>query len=100
MKFLVAYFVRLKHMGSDFTGTLSMDEVLLSSLKELLKIVALIVKLHVITGDIIDKAWSHFRKWNVFYRSFWRTHIRDSGRSVSLPLVTAVMTGRCSQRPG
>jgi len=44
-------FVRLEHLVSDFTGTLSVDGRLLSGVKELLYKLARVVKLHVLTAD-------------------------------------------------
>ena len=49
-------FVRLEHLVSDFTGTLSVDGTLLPGVKELLNNVARIVKLHVVTADTFGTA--------------------------------------------
>jgi P-type E1-E2 ATPase len=50
-------FVRLEHLVSDFTGTLSVDGTLLPGIKELLNNVARVVKLHVVTADTFGTAW-------------------------------------------
>lgn len=44
-------FVRLGHLVSDFTGTLSVDGALLPGVKDLLNKVAKVVKVHVLTAD-------------------------------------------------
>jgi len=49
-------FVRLEHLVSDFTGTLSVDGRLLPGAKELLNKAARIVKLHVVTADTFGTA--------------------------------------------
>jgi len=49
-------FVRLEHLVSDFTGTLSVDGRLLSGVKEILNNVARVVKLHVVTADTFSTA--------------------------------------------
>jgi P-type E1-E2 ATPase len=49
-------FVRLEHLVSDFTGTLSVDGRLLPGVKELLNNVAQIVKVHVVTADTFGTA--------------------------------------------
>jgi soluble P-type ATPase len=49
-------FVRLEHLVSDFTGTLSVDGRLLPGVKELLNNVARVVKLHVLTADTFGTA--------------------------------------------
>ena len=48
--------VRMKHLVTDFTGTLSVDGRLLPGVKELLNNVARIVKLHVMTADTFGTA--------------------------------------------
>ena len=49
-------FVRLEHLVSDFTGTLSVDGRLLPGVKERLNNVARVVKLHVLTADTFGTA--------------------------------------------
>ena len=49
-------FVRLEHLVSDFTGTLSVDGRLLPGVKELLNNVARVVKLHVVTANTFGTA--------------------------------------------
>ncbi len=49
-------FVRLEHLVSDFTGTLSVDGRLLPGVKEQLNNVARVVKLHVLTADTFGTA--------------------------------------------
>ena len=49
-------FVRLEHLVSDFTGTLSVDGRLLPGVKELLNNAARLVKLHVLTADTFGMA--------------------------------------------
>jgi soluble P-type ATPase len=49
-------FVRLEHLVSDFTGTLSVDGRLLPGVKEQLNNVARVVKLHVVTADTFGTA--------------------------------------------
>jgi soluble P-type ATPase len=49
-------FVRLEHLVSDFTGTLSVDGRLLPGVKELLNNVAQVVTLHVVTADTFGTA--------------------------------------------
>ena len=49
-------FVRVEHLVSDFTGTLSVDGSLLPGVKELLNKAARIVKLHVVTADTFGAA--------------------------------------------
>jgi len=49
-------FVRLEHLVSDFTGTLSVDGRLLPGVKEMLNNVAGVVKLHVVTADTFGTA--------------------------------------------
>ena len=48
--------VRLEHLVSDFTGTLSVDGRLLPGVKELLNNAARLVKLHVLTADTFGTA--------------------------------------------
>jgi soluble P-type ATPase len=49
-------FVRLEHLVSDFTGTLSVGGSLLPGVRELLNNVARVVKLHVVSADTFDTA--------------------------------------------
>ena len=49
-------FVRLEHLVSDFTGTLSVDGRILPGVKEELNRVAEILKVHVLTADTFGKA--------------------------------------------
>jgi soluble P-type ATPase len=49
-------FVRLLHLVSDFTGTLSVDGKLLPGVKEQLNKVAEILKVHVLTADTFGRA--------------------------------------------
>jgi soluble P-type ATPase len=48
--------VRLQHLVSDFTGTLSVDGKLLPGVKERLNIIAEFMKIHVLTADTFGKA--------------------------------------------
>jgi soluble P-type ATPase len=48
--------VRLEHLVSDFTGTLSVDGKLLPGVKERLNKIAGFVKIHVLTADTFGKA--------------------------------------------
>jgi soluble P-type ATPase len=49
-------FVRVNHLVSDFTGTLSVGGILFPGVKELLNKVARVVKLHVLTADTFGTA--------------------------------------------
>lgn len=49
-------FVRLQHLVSDFTGTLSVDGGLLPGVKEQMNRVAEMLKLHVLTADTFGRA--------------------------------------------
>ncbi len=49
-------FVRLEHLVSDFTGTLSVDGVMLPGVKEKLNKIAGFLKIHVLTADTFGKA--------------------------------------------
>ncbi|MDA8157233.1 MAG: HAD hydrolase family protein [Actinomycetota bacterium] len=49
-------FVRLEHLVSDFTGTLSMDGNLLPGVKERLNKISGFLKIHVLTADTFGKA--------------------------------------------
>lgn len=49
-------FVRMKHLVSDFTGTLSVDGKLLPGVKECLNEIAKILTVHVLTADTFGKA--------------------------------------------
>ncbi len=48
--------VRLEHLVSDFTGTLSVDGRLLSGVEERLNKVAGFLKIHILTADTFGKA--------------------------------------------
>jgi len=48
--------VKLEHLVTDFTGTLSYDGSLLPEVKELLNRIARIVKVHVLTADTFGTA--------------------------------------------
>ena len=49
-------FVRLEHLVSDFTGTLSVDGKLLPGVKERLNEISKILTVHVLTADTFGKA--------------------------------------------
>ena len=49
-------FVRLQHLVSDFTGTLSVDGGLLPGVKEQMNRVAEMLRLHVLTADTFGRA--------------------------------------------
>jgi len=49
-------FVRLEHLVSDFTGTLSVDGKLLSGVKERLNKISEFLKVHILTADTFGKA--------------------------------------------
>lgn len=49
-------FVRLEHLVSDFTGTLSVDGKLLPGVKEQLNRIAKFLKIHILTADTFGKA--------------------------------------------
>ena len=49
-------FVRLEHLVSDFTGTLSVDGYLLPGVKEKLNKISGFLKIHVLTADTFGKA--------------------------------------------
>lgn len=49
-------FVRLKHLVSDFTGTLSEDGKLMPGVKEILKRIADFLEVHILTADTFGKA--------------------------------------------
>jgi soluble P-type ATPase len=48
--------VRLEHLVSDFTGTLSVDGVLLPRVEERLNALASILQVHILTADTFGKA--------------------------------------------
>ena len=48
--------VRLEHLVSDFTGTLSVDGKLLPRVRERLNRVAALVRIHILTADTFGKA--------------------------------------------
>lgn len=49
-------FVRLKHLVSDFTGTLSEDGKLMPGIKEILNRIADFLEVHILTADTFGKA--------------------------------------------
>lgn len=49
-------FVRLEHLVSDFTGTLSVDGKLISGVKGRLNKISEIMKVHILTADTFGKA--------------------------------------------
>lgn len=49
-------FIRLEHLVSDFTGTLSVDGKLLPGVKERLNKIAEFLKIHILTADTFGKA--------------------------------------------
>ena len=68
-------FLRLKHLVSDFTMSLEVYERHLPNVKELLKNVAWIVKLHVVKADTFGTAQAHMKKWKVIFDySLWGRH--------------------------
>jgi soluble P-type ATPase len=48
--------VRLEHLVSDFTGTLSVDGILFPGVKERLSRIAELMKVHILTADTFGKA--------------------------------------------
>jgi soluble P-type ATPase len=48
--------VKLEHLVSDFTGTLSVDGVLLPAVGEQLNEIAKVLKVHILTADTFGKA--------------------------------------------
>lgn len=48
--------VRLFHLVSDFTGTLSIDGSLIEGVKERLNVVSKFLKIHILTADTFGKA--------------------------------------------
>jgi P-type E1-E2 ATPase len=48
--------VQVSHLVSDFTGTLSVDGLLLPGVKELLADVSRVLKVHVLTADTFQRA--------------------------------------------
>ena len=48
--------VKLEHLVSDFTGTLSVDERLVPGVKERLNRIAGLLKVHILTADTFGKA--------------------------------------------
>lgn len=57
-------FVRLKHLVSDFTGTLSVNGRLLPGVKERLNKIAGFLKIHILTADTFGKAKEELRGIN------------------------------------
>ena len=56
--------VRLRHLVSDFTGTLSVDGQLLPELREKLNKLSAILKIHVLTADTFGKALAELKDIN------------------------------------
>ena len=54
--------VRLEHLVSDFTGTLSVDGRLLPGVKERLNKIAELVTIHILTADTFGKAKAALRE--------------------------------------
>ena len=50
--------VKLEHLVSDFTGTLSLDGGILPGVTERLNRLSLFLKIHVLTADTFEKARS------------------------------------------
>mgnify|MGYP001587013889 FL=1 len=57
-------FVRLEHLVSDFTGTLSVDGKLLSGVKERLNKISEFLKVHILTADTFGKARAELKDIN------------------------------------
>jgi len=57
-------FVRLEHLVSDFTGTLSVDGKLLSGVKERLNKISEFLKVHILTADTFGKARAELKGIN------------------------------------
>ena len=53
--------VKLEHLVSDFTGTLSVDGKLLATVEERLSKLSETVKIHILTGDTFGKAQEELR---------------------------------------
>ncbi len=49
-------FIRLEHLVSDFTGTLSIDGRLLEGVRERLNMVSQFLKVHILTADTFGRA--------------------------------------------
>lgn len=56
--------VRLEHLVSDFTGTLSVDGRLLPGVKERLNAIANFLKVHILTADTFGKARAELKGIN------------------------------------
>ncbi len=56
--------VRLEHLVSDFTGTLSVDGKLLPGVKERLNTIAELLKIHILTADTFGKARAELENVN------------------------------------
>lgn len=56
--------VRLEHVVSDFTGTLSVDGRLLTGVKERLNNIAELLKVHILTADTFGRAQSELEGIN------------------------------------
>lgn len=57
-------FVRLEHLVSDFTGTLSVDGKLLPGVAERLNRIAEFLKIHILTADTFGKARAELESIN------------------------------------
>ncbi len=57
-------FVRLEHLVSDFTGTLSVDGKLLPGVREQLNKIAKFLKIHILTADTFGKARAELKGIN------------------------------------
>jgi soluble P-type ATPase len=53
--------VRLEHLVSDFTGTLSVDGILLPKVEARLNKLSKVMKIHILTADTFGKARSELR---------------------------------------
>ncbi len=56
--------LKLKHLVSDFTGTLSVDGKLLPGVKEQLNKISEIMKVHILTADTFGKAGAELKGTN------------------------------------
>jgi len=56
--------IRLEHMVSDFTGTLSVDGKLIPGVKERLNSIAKVLKIHILTADTFGMAESELEGIN------------------------------------
>src|SRR5208283_2440019 len=60
--------VRLEHVVSDFTGTLSVDGTLVPGIKERLNRIAELMKVHILTADTFGKARAELEGVNCYIR--------------------------------